>query len=96
MVRVSQASSGDATMATGLPDNNTGDFLTTIGLEVHAQLLTESKMFCGCPTAYSGAAPNTHVCPVCLGMPGVARDHASGVIAFRTQRFARRKDAREE
>lgn len=41
-----------------------------IGLEVHAQLLTRSKMFCGCPTAF-GAPPNTQVCPVCSGMPGV-------------------------
>jgi aspartyl-tRNA(Asn)/glutamyl-tRNA(Gln) amidotransferase subunit B len=40
-----------------------------IGLEVHAQLLTRTKAFCGCPTTY-GAAPNTHVCPVCLGLPG--------------------------
>ena len=44
---------------------------TVIGLEVHAQLLTESKMFCRCSAAYADAAPNTHVCPVCLGMPGV-------------------------
>jgi len=41
-----------------------------IGLEVHAQLLTESKMFCGCPTAF-GAPPNTQVCPVCTAQPGV-------------------------
>jgi aspartyl-tRNA(Asn)/glutamyl-tRNA(Gln) amidotransferase subunit B len=41
-----------------------------IGIEVHCQLRTESKMFCSCPTAYDGAAPNTHVCPVCLGLPG--------------------------
>ncbi|HUF48384.1 MAG TPA: Asp-tRNA(Asn)/Glu-tRNA(Gln) amidotransferase subunit GatB [Vicinamibacterales bacterium] len=40
-----------------------------IGLEVHAQLLTSTKIFCGCATAF-GAAPNTHVCPVCLGAPG--------------------------
>ncbi|HLK38579.1 MAG TPA: Asp-tRNA(Asn)/Glu-tRNA(Gln) amidotransferase subunit GatB [Polyangiaceae bacterium] len=40
-----------------------------IGLEVHAQLLTRTKAFCGCPTAY-GAAANTQVCPVCLGLPG--------------------------
>src|SRR5512145_102177 len=41
-----------------------------IGLEVHAQLLTRSNMFCGCPTTF-GAAPNTQTCPICLGMPGV-------------------------
>jgi aspartyl-tRNA(Asn)/glutamyl-tRNA(Gln) amidotransferase subunit B len=40
-----------------------------IGLEVHAQLLTATKMFCGCSTAF-GAAPNTQTCPVCQGMPG--------------------------
>src|ERR1700716_1669902 len=44
-------------------------FEPVIGLEVHAQLLTASKIFCGCSTAF-GAAPNTHVCPVCLGLPG--------------------------
>jgi aspartyl-tRNA(Asn)/glutamyl-tRNA(Gln) amidotransferase subunit B len=42
-----------------------------IGLECHVQLATHSKMFCGCSPEYSGAPPNTHVCPVCLGMPGV-------------------------
>ena len=41
-----------------------------IGIEVHCQLRTASKMFCACATAYDGAAPNTHVCPVCLGLPG--------------------------
>ena len=46
-------------------------FEAVIGLEVHCQLLTASKMFCGCSTEYAGAPPNTHVCPVCLGMPGV-------------------------
>jgi len=40
-----------------------------IGLEVHVQLKTRTKVFCGCPTAF-GAEPNTQVCPVCLGMPG--------------------------
>ena len=42
-----------------------------IGLEVHAQLTTLSKMYCRCATDYSGSEPNTHVCPVCYGMPGV-------------------------
>ena len=45
------------------------DFEPVIGLEVHAQLLTRSKIFCGCSTQF-GAPPNTQVCPVCLGLPG--------------------------
>ena len=44
-------------------------FEAVIGLEVHAQLLTRTKLFCGCATSF-GAPPNTHVCPVCLGLPG--------------------------
>lgn len=45
------------------------DWEAVVGLEVHAQLLTESKIFCGCSTAF-GAPPNTQTCPVCLGLPG--------------------------
>jgi aspartyl-tRNA(Asn)/glutamyl-tRNA(Gln) amidotransferase subunit B len=46
------------------------DLEAVIGLEVHAQLLTRSKMFCGCSASYIGAAPNSNTCPVCLGLPG--------------------------
>jgi aspartyl-tRNA(Asn)/glutamyl-tRNA(Gln) amidotransferase subunit B len=46
-------------------------FETIIGLEVHVQLLTERKMFCGCSASYADAAPNTHVCPICMALPGV-------------------------
>ena len=47
----------------------TTKYEAVIGLEVHVQLLTRSKIFCSCPNVF-GSAPNTNVCPVCLGMPG--------------------------
>ena len=47
------------------------DYETVIGLEIHAQLLTKSKMFCSCAADYQDSRPNTFVCPICMGMPGV-------------------------
>ena len=57
------------------------DFQPVIGLEVHAQLLTQSKIFCGCYTAF-GAEPNRNTCPVCLGMPGVLPVLNQRVVEF--------------
>ncbi|HBA54330.1 MAG TPA: Asp-tRNA(Asn)/Glu-tRNA(Gln) amidotransferase GatCAB subunit B, partial [Syntrophorhabdus aromaticivorans] len=46
-----------------------GEFEGVIGLEVHAQLLTDTKIFCGCSTKFGGE-PNSHTCPTCMGLPG--------------------------
>ena len=52
---------------------------TVIGLEVHVELATKTKIFCGCSTAFGGA-PNTHTCPVCTGMPGSLPVLNKGVV----------------
>src|SRR3954453_5661114 len=59
------------TETSGLGQSSTSpEYITTIGLEVHAQLLTRSKMYCACSADIAYAPPNSHVCPVCMGMPG--------------------------
>ncbi len=57
------------------------EFETVIGLEIHAQLKTDSKIFCGCSTTF-GQAPNSQTCPVCLGMPGVLPVLNKRVVEF--------------
>jgi aspartyl-tRNA(Asn)/glutamyl-tRNA(Gln) amidotransferase subunit B len=61
-------------------------FEPVIGLEVHAQLKTDTKIFCGCSTRF-GARPNSHTCPICLGMPGVLPSLNKKVVAY-TMRMA--------
>jgi aspartyl-tRNA(Asn)/glutamyl-tRNA(Gln) amidotransferase subunit B len=58
-------------MATARMPLSPGEYEAVIGLEVHSQLLTQSKMFCPCSANYANAEPNTHCCPICLGYPGV-------------------------
>jgi aspartyl-tRNA(Asn)/glutamyl-tRNA(Gln) amidotransferase subunit B len=60
----------DAPVTKGGSGESPADYEAVIGLEVHAQLLTRSKMFCGCPATYVDAEPNDNTCPVCLGLPG--------------------------
>src|ERR1044071_5823756 len=56
-------------MSSSVSSDRIARYETVIGLEVHVQLATATKIFCGCPTSF-GAQPNTNVCPVCLGLPG--------------------------
>ncbi len=58
-----------------------------IGLEVHAQLSTKTKIFCGCSTKF-GSAPNSQVCPVCLGMPGVLPVLNNKVVEYAIDSYA--------
>ena len=58
------------TQAAAAPASVLERYEPVIGIEVHCQLRTDSKMFCACSTAYDGARPNSHTCPVCLGLPG--------------------------
>lgn len=58
------------------------EFTTVIGLEIHIQLNTKTKIFCGCSTDYIGATPNTHICPVCTGQPGALPVLNKKVVEF--------------
>jgi aspartyl-tRNA(Asn)/glutamyl-tRNA(Gln) amidotransferase subunit B len=69
------------TKPTVVPDERRAAYEPVIGLEVHAQLKTQSKIFCGCSTEF-GAAANSQVCPVCLGLPGVLPVLNERAVAF--------------
>ncbi len=60
------------------------DYKPTIGLEIHVQLSTKTKIFCGCSTEF-GAEPNTNVCPICLGMPGTLPVLNEKVVEYATK-----------
>src|SRR5438270_4524336 len=75
------------TASTQIPASLREKYEPVIGLEVHVQLLTRTKIFCGCSTQF-GAPPNTNVCPVCLGLPGalpVLDQRAVGVAVLGSQ-----------
>ena len=62
------------------------EYEAVIGLEIHVQLKTRTKMFCGCRLSF-GDPPNTHVCPTCLALPGALPAHNSTSDRARWSRF---------
>lgn len=56
------------------------DYELVVGLEIHAELITQSKMFCGCAAVQEAAEPNTHICPTCTGLPGAMPTINGGVV----------------